>query len=701
MNFPIYLRIFLLLMVWNAGTMVVAQEPIIIPDIVISEDKKTNNTFSFQLRNTPELKQISGAPKAHYGFFWEFGDGNYSTEENPTHTYNDKKKGKVKVSLTNNYGSGGAPRLKSKDRLEFQKMSQSESPKGKWKSAKKKSSPLASNEAIHLFNNHSPRPGDPMVSVLSYQNTDNSQASLNGTLYFFYNEKSFKNNNFNFVASRYHANERFTEGFPTNQLAYLMPETTLKTSTANGFQQNHLPVHLHQSLDYWSANPQYIPGGKSDQALSSAKKQYKNVLSWRFENLTPGEKRNIFTSLETTPDMIKDTTATITYKGIMVPDFKDEPKEFTLKMTIQSSHDPNKMFVSHKKISKRLIKSDGITYTIKFQNVGRGAASNILIENKLAEALDPNSIKIKNIYPKANICPINDSAFVESCMDTTRIGQLVKWQFKNIYLPGTRQKDKENRKSTKGYIEFEVKPKEKFKKKQTLGTRAYIYFDRNDPVKTNKVRTKILKSTAWGVRGGFNNFSENKDDVFISVFSSPFQPRGIYYQPEFGISRVSYFSIDETFSGVLFTNANGASFTGTSIDRHEVISTFFDIVPLQFRINVASFLSIGAGMQVSVLLSAKERDLFSVMYDPVNGQVPFDPTNRESENTLFAFSGQKDDRFNNVEAGFFFDAAIGLVKKGPSMGIRYINRNGKRIENREASEASNHQYLQLYANFKF
>ncbi len=701
MNFPYSLKFILFVLFMGVLTKALAQESIIIPDIVISEDKKYNNTFKFQLRNTPELKQISGAPKAHYGYFWEFGDGHYSIEESPSHTYDDKKKGKVKVSLTNNYGSGGAPRLKPKNRENFQQSSQSESPKGKWKENKKKASPLASNEAIHLFNNHSPRPGDPLVSVLSYQNTDDSQPTLNGTLYLFYNEKSFAHNNFEFVESRFHSNERFREGLPDNGLAYLAPNQSLWSHLDVYDHQNTIIRTHNQSLDYWQSKPQFIPGGKSDKVISEAKKNYKDVLSWRFENLAPGEKRNIFTSLETTANMIKDTTATITYKGIMVPDFKDEPKEFTLKMTIQASHDPNKMFVSHKKISKKLIKSNGITYTIKFQNIGRGAASNILVENTLSQALDPNSIKIKNIYPKANVCPINDSAFVESCLDTTRIGQLVKWQFKNIYLPGTRQKDKQNRKSTKGYIEFSVMPKEKFKKKQTLGTRAYIYFDRNDPVKTNKVKTKILKSTSWGIRGGFNNFSNNKDDLFIGLTSSPSRPRGVYFQPEIGISRLSYYSIDETFSGVLFTNANGASFTGTSVSRHQIISSYFDITPVQVRLNIASFLSIGAGIQVSLLLKAREKDFVSIEYDPINGRVPFDPVNQDNESTLVDWPGKKDDRFSNIEGGYFFDATFGLVRKGPSVGIRYNRRNAKRLENREGLEADGQQYLQLFANFKF
>lgn len=704
MNLPLHPKILAFASFCWLSTNLLAQERAFKPEVIITEDKKFENVFNFKLRNTPALKQISGAPKAHYSYFWEFGDGSYSTEESPTHTYGDKKKGKVKVSLTNNYGSGGAPKLGTKSRENFQRTNQLDAQKEKWKKKENKSYPLASNESIHLFNNHSPRPGDELVSVLSYQNTSNDLQPMGGTIYLFYNEKAYQYDNFEFKESRYHKGENFTQGLRQGNLSAskIVGNSDLRSST-NSEAVIVNPFFLTQETgnDYWQFMPQYIPGGKSDKALSNAKKTYNNVLSWRFDNLAKGEKRNIFTSLETTANMVTDTTATITYKGIMVPDFKDNPKEFSLKMTVQSSHDPNKMFVSHKEIRKRSIKSNGITYTVKFQNVGRGAAGNILIENTLADALDPSSIKISKIYPNANICLAGDSAFTESCLDTTRIGQLVKWQFKNVYLPGTRQKDRENRRATKGFIEFTVKTKDKFKKKQTLGTRAYIYFDRNDPVKTNKVKTEILKSTSWGIKGGFSNIGENDDDIFVALTTSPFKPRGIYYQPEFGFSRLSYFSVNDTFSGILFTNANGASFTGTTINKSEILSTYFDVIPLQFRTNIASFLSVGAGFQFSFLLKARDRSFTSIVFDDVSGKPPFPAQIDEFETVIYDWPNQKDDRLTGLETGYFFDISLGLVKKGPSLGIRYQQRKSKRLQNRQDGLSENQKYLQLYATYKF
>ena len=49
----------------------------------------------------PELNQIAGAPKAYYSYYWELGDGNYSFEKNPKHTYTQK--GEYKILKVKNY----------------------------------------------------------------------------------------------------------------------------------------------------------------------------------------------------------------------------------------------------------------------------------------------------------------------------------------------------------------------------------------------------------------------------------------------------------------------------------------------------------------------------------------------------------------------------------------------------------------------
>ena len=47
-----------------------------------------NNQANFSSTLRP-LQQTAGAPEAFYSYFWEFGDGNFSFRENPTHIFAD------------------------------------------------------------------------------------------------------------------------------------------------------------------------------------------------------------------------------------------------------------------------------------------------------------------------------------------------------------------------------------------------------------------------------------------------------------------------------------------------------------------------------------------------------------------------------------------------------------------------------------
>ena len=70
--------------------------------------KQDRNTFIFN-SETPILNQIAGAPKAYYTYFWELGDGNYSTKKEPKHTYKKPGEYEVKLWVTNNYDTGKTP----------------------------------------------------------------------------------------------------------------------------------------------------------------------------------------------------------------------------------------------------------------------------------------------------------------------------------------------------------------------------------------------------------------------------------------------------------------------------------------------------------------------------------------------------------------------------------------------------------------
>ena len=145
---------------------------------------QNNNTFIFKSEK-PELTQIAGAPKAFYSYYWEMGDGNYSTKAEPKHTYKKPGEYEVKLWATNNYDSGKTPttrpqKVKTNDRAD---------------TSENEVQPMDDN--IVLKRNREPLPDEDFVVILSYKN--DKDYVTNGKIYFYYNEKEFKNDNFNLI----------------------------------------------------------------------------------------------------------------------------------------------------------------------------------------------------------------------------------------------------------------------------------------------------------------------------------------------------------------------------------------------------------------------------------------------------------------------------------------------------------------------
>jgi len=669
--------------------------------IEASQNPQYPNVYTFSVANEPPLKQIAGAPEANYAYFWEFGDGEYSREKNPTHVYADStgKEKKVVISLTNNYGSGGAPRLRPK---KIKPGNKKPVPQTLLKKDDKEDSPLARNESVHLFTNHSPRPGDPIVCVLSYQNTDDYLPE-SGRVYLFFNEKEFHYPNFVFEETHTHHDEIFFDGFSQEVFSWdFNAEQSIENTWASA--DNSLPGQ-------YSVSPEFIldPDAtaftttSSENTVSNSKRTFKNSISWGYKDLKPGEKRNIFTSLLCSKEMIIDTNRTINIRTVIVPDNKEKTREYNLEMVIQASHDPNKLYVSDRRIKKRLIKRNGITYRVRFQNMGRGPARNIRIETDLHGSLDPSTIKLINHYPDADICLTSDSVS-SSCLDSATSGQQIKWMFKNIYLPGTRQDDKENRKATKGWIAFSVKPKKHFRKKDIIDARSLIYFDKNEPISTNRVRTRVEKNWSYGAKIGFAETPFNFNYMMFGATFASFHPKNFYLQPEVMVASLSQDGATRSVVGASIPAPDGSMLPGDEITRQSFQLLYMDFALLQLRRNITPFASIGAGFQLSWLLKAEEIFTTERSYYPrdVGFDPPFSPSSdRESAVVHNSFKGLKDNRFSPLETGFFLDVQGGLVNKGPSLGMRYLARMGKRPSAEGGIEKQTSNTFQVYVQMRF
>ncbi len=663
------------------------------PEIIMKADSDYENVFTFDVINEPALEQTVGAPEAFYDYFWEFGDGSYSFEENPTHVYKDFGNGDVLVALTNNYSNGGAPptRPKKKRKKKDQPPPTNTTLASAWKLGDEINTSLEASQSVGMITNHSPKPGDPIVAVLSYKNNGllgiSPNLPQNGRLYLFYNEKAFSYNNFVFQESREHAEEALTEGLPPEGLTWSqsLPQETIWASNST----NKPTVDVA---------PQPIFSEHKDVILKAASAKYQDVLTWDFKDLQRDEVRNIFTTFLTTPEMIRDTSATINFQAVLVPENSVLAETSTLALTVQASHDPNKMYVSERNIKKSAIVKDGLVYTIKFQNIGKGPASNIIIKNEIHRSLDPTTIKVLDYYPKTIWCDQTDSLAIISCHDTLISDGLITWKLNNIYLPGRRQPDRESGKATKGWIKYSIKPKKRLKGRKLAG-KSFIYFDRNAPIATNRVRTRIDKSWSLGFKAGLNNVNQDFKHLFGGIIWAPFRPRGFYNQTELLVSEEGYEYSENEIGVALGTDATGNVLLGDRVTDVNYSLVYVDLVPFQIRKNFLRFISVGAGAQLSLLAKAEENVHILSRFDQTGIE---DQIQDISADVVDVLDGLKDSRFNTIEPGIFLDINAGLVIKGPSGGVRLTWKNGKRpmAGSREDPQTEVRTSIQVYFQYK-
>ena len=589
---------------------------------------------------TPPLQQVAGAPKAFYSYYWEFDDGHYSTEKEPKHAYKNKGEYNVKLWATNHYDSGKTPETRPK-KVTVTEISQTPNEEA------------SLDRDIDLKKNRDPIPNEEMVLIMTYKNPKSYVTA--GKLYLFYNEQQYKADNFELTETRtYHEERKVTEWFAANNHLDAADDTyyasankellRIRTKAIDTTEKNNLPLTLEES-----------------QA------QYRDAEIYEFHALEPGEQRNMFFTLKTTPEMLKDTSAIISVRSIYVPDnFSQGHKVKDLEMEIVTSHDPNKMSSNATLMNYRFVRFKTFKYKIKFQNNGEGPARTIRLETDIPEMFDKKSIKITDQYPECPICP----KFKEvnySCIDTTFTKTQAIFTYKNIYLPGSEQKNVKEYDSTKGFVKYEIKLKKDFHKKKTK-SRTAIIFDKNDPIITNYATTRFIPGISLGVKAGysFNTNQDNASEYFGGITISPYKSYRGYLQAEVFASTKNYDEFreftEETVNGPFI---NRYDFTETA----EVKNFTGYLVPASYRYNLNNFIAMGAGIQMKLDISQKTTTETTGAYSLL---IP-------SENTVIRDESQ--DTFTrtttdcdcvNFKTGVFAGLNIGGARIGPSVGARYV-----------------------------
>ncbi len=604
---------------------------------------------------TPPLIPIAGAPKPSYSYLWELGDGHYSKEAEPKHVYKNKGTYTTRLAVTNNYDNGKPPATRPK------KVAVNDITDTNYKDI----ASIADQNGFAIIKNCDPIPDQEMVVVVSYQNLENYVS--NGKLYLFYNEKQFKHNNFELSDFRTYAGEREVKESLVASVDDLNDSNTFLASAEGNFKtKKYRNTTTEEDLD---------------ASLLDANKTYHNVSILEFDDANPGETRNVFYTFKTTPEMIKDTSATVTMRGIFVPNrsYKNH-KVKNLEMEIVTSHDPNKMGSNGSFMNYRLVRFKRVNFKTRFQNNGEGPARKIRLETDVPDMFDKKTFQIESMYPECPICPKGEEPTV-SCLDTIIKKNQIIFTFKNIYLPGSEQKNVQEKDSTKGFVKYSMKFGEDFHKVKTK-SRTAIIFDKNEPIITNYATTRFLPGLSIGAKAGYNFYPDldKSTSYFVGATLSPFKSYRFYWQVEW-TNALNQYNSETTITEEFLTNANGTRQLQRTITNIENKNINWE-VPVLIRYNINNYIGVGAGIQANINVASEQNK---------NTQVDL----YEGEKEFFLISSTTDSNtvknsFSGFKTGLLFDLTTGFARIGPSLGARYV-----------INFEQNFNYIQLYGIWKF
>ena len=615
---------------------------------------QNGNAVTFK-PETPPLIPIAGAPKPSYSYLWELGDGHYSKEAEPKHVYKNKGTYTTRLAVTNNYDNGKPPATRPK------KVAVNDITDTNYKDI----ASLADQNGFAIIKNCDPIPEQEMVVVVGYQNLENYVSS--GKLYLFYNEKQFKNNNFELVDFRTYANEREVK---ENTVASVDDLEDSKNYLASAESTIKLKKYRNTTSEE-----------DLDASLLEANKTYHNISILEFDDVNPGETHNVFYTFKTTPEMIKDTSATVTMRGIFVPNrsYKNH-KIKNLEMEIVTSHDPNKMGSNGSFMNYRLVRFKRVNFKTRFQNNGEGPARMIRLETDIPDMFDKKTFQIEDMYPKCPICPKDEEPTV-SCLDTIIKQKQIFFTFKNIYLPGSEQKNVHEKDSTKGFVKYSMKFAEDFHKVKTR-SRTAIIFDKNEPIITNYATTRFLPGISIGAKAGYNLYPdlEKSTSYFVGATISPFKSYRFYWQAEW-VNALNKYDSEVTIDNVINTNANGVRQLVRTTTATENKNVNWE-VPVLIRYNINNYIGVGAGIQANINVSEEQ-----------NQNIKVETFEGDKENFLISTTTSANtikNSFADFKTGLLFDLTAGFARIGPSLGARYV-----------INFEQNFNYFQFYGIWKF
>lgn len=219
----------------------------------------------------------------------------------------------------------------------------------------------------------------------------------------------------------------------------------------------------------------------------------KPLISWHFNNLLPGEKRFIRLSLKI-PLNIQDILVNTCFGIPLIGDIDSLNNFDTLIQNPVGALDPNdKQCWPSGHIKPE---TNQIDYTIRFQNTGTDTAYRVTV----IDTIDVEHLPIKEVLINTVSHPFKLSINKN----------VLTWTFNLIMLPDSHA----NAKESQGFIRYAARLKTGIAAGDTIENRAYIYFDYQQAVPTNK--TINIIDTTVGIQ-----LPKTKLSKFITVYPNP------------------------------------------------------------------------------------------------------------------------------------------------------------------------------------
>lgn len=632
-------------------------------EVIDDYDSKINydingQAFHFKPDIRP-LQQIPGGRQAFYTYLWDFGDGNFSTEEKPIHTYEKPGDYDVKLYATNNYDNGPPPkRPKRKTTVSSQLASNTKSTSNFQKHF------FASNGVLQLYKNSDALPGQDMALIVGVK-----PRSEKGKIIILTNEKDINPNGFEFAHQSTYNNEIIDSAIfqEKHKLKSMWAQVKEVTKTHSG------------SPDYGNKETYHFDEKEALNYFSSLHDSYTSISTYDVSSQDFSEQFSII-NLNVTPEMLADTNAIVTVTGIYLSE-DGLATVHKLDIPVVTSHDPNKMSTKPARLNYRMqFKKRNLTYKVQFQNDGEGDAKNVRLEINLPKEVDPKTFQLLNLYPACDSCATASS---KGCYTINYTGEnTVEFLFKDIALPGTAAPDVADADSTKGFIRFNVQTYKKLKNK-SLTAYTNIFFDKNDPIRTNNSVARFRKGLSPLILAGINQTLANSDaaskntGVAFSFGLAPIAPyKKFYWQIELG--GFSHTNTQKNFTqkrGEIHIPNNESKEQYKVYDGIDSISKMQNIrlhIPLQIRYNFNSLLSLGAGATIGTDINLSNKQETNYHIKEWSG-----------EQGIYTIKNDNDkSSLSPIRYAPFIDLNIGRTYLGPALGVRYhfdnsIKHNGQ------------------------